>query len=401
VLPLPRGSPAARRRRGRNLPAMPRPRPGPRPRPRLPLARRLLARDRARLALTVLGVALTVALVLFLLTVYQGAREEANAYVASRPVDVWVSHRSATSLVRSASFLPADLGRGLETLPGVRRASPLLRGLVAATVGGEPVTLFLLGVHPDAPATRPETAAGRPSPGPGELVVDRAFAARYGLGVGDTVAFGDDGYRVAGLSRGTNAIVVHVAFATLPDAQRLLGLEGVVSHFLVEADPGVPAAVVADTLAARFDELSSVPAEHFALANLREIESGILPLLASVAAFGALAGGAVLALLLYGAVAERRVDYAVLKAIGAGERQVTALVLRQAALAVGAGLAGGALLLVLSAPLFRRLVPEIAFGFAPWIAVVTVGGATLLGLAAAWLPVRRLRRVWPAEAFRP
>lgn len=370
-------------------------------RSRVPLARRMLARDRARLALTVAGVAVTVALVLFLLTVYQGAREEANAYVASRPVDVWVSHRSATSLVRSASFLPEDLGRGLETLPGVERATPLLRGLVAATAGGEPVTLFLLGVDPAAPATRPEAAAGRDAPRAGELVVDRAFAARYGLGVGDTVRFGDEGFRVAGLSRGTNALVVHVAFATLGDAQRLLGLDGVVSHFLVEADPGIPASVVADTLTRRFEELSSVPADRFVLANLREIEQGILPLLGAVATFGALAGAAFLALLLYGGVAERQVDYAVLKAIGASERQVSALVLRQAGLAVLSGLVAGAFLFLLATPVFHRLVPEITFGLAPWIVATTAGTAVVLGLAAAWLPIRRLRRVWPAEAFRP
>lgn len=361
----------------------------------------MLAHDRARLAVTVAGVAIVVALVLFLQTVYQGAREEANAYVASRPVDVWVSHAGATNLVRSASFVPASLGAGLETLPGVARASPLLRGIASAEIDGEPVTFFLLGIDPDAPATRPDVATGRASPAPGEVVVDRVLARRHGLSVGDTLRLLGEPFRVAGLGEGTNALVTSLLFATLADARRLLGLEDVVSHFLVEAEPGVPADVVADTLTRRFDELSSVVAERFVLANMREIESGVVPLLWAVATFGALAGGALLTLLLYGGVVERRADYAVLKAIGASQRQVDGLVLRQAALAVAAGLAAGALLFAVAAPLFQRLVPEIAYGFAPWIGWATAGVAALLGLAAAWLPIRRLRSIWPGEAFRP
>ncbi len=361
----------------------------------------MLVDDRTRFSVTVAGVAIVVALVLFLFAIYQGAREEANAYVASRPVDVWVSRHSTTNLLRSASFLPENLGRGLEILPGIERATPLLRGIGSADMNGQPVTFFLLGIDPSAPATRPTVSAGRATPGPGEVVIDRVFARKHHLGVGDTLAVQGEPFRVAGISEGTNAVVVQFVFTTIADAQRLLGLEGAVSHFLVEAERGVPAEVVADSLGRRFDELSSVPAERFVGANQREIESGVVPLLWAVAVFGALAGGALLTLLLFGGVVEQRADYAVLKAIGASQRQVDGLVLRQAALAVAAGLAAGGLLFALAAPLFQHLVPEIAYGFAPWIAWTTAGAAALLGLAAAWLPIRRLRTIWPGEAFRP
>lgn len=367
----------------------------------VPIGRRMLAHDRTRLALTVAGVAVVVALVLFLLTVHEGAREEANAYVASRPVDVWVSRAGATNLVRSASFLPASLGRGLETLPGVARATPLLRGIATAEITGEPVTFFLLGVDPDDPATRPDRASGRASPAPGEVVVDRVLARRHGLDVGDTLRIAGEPFRVAGLSEGTNAVVTSLLFATLEDARRVLGLEDVTSHYLVRAEPGVPAAVVADTLSRRFDELSAVVADRFVAANLREIESGVLPLLGAVTAFGTLAAAAVLSLLLYGGVVERRADYAVLKAIGADQRRVAGLVLRQAALAVAAGVVAGGLLYAIAAPLFRLAVPEVAYGFAVWMGAAIGAGAAALGLVAAWLPVRRLRSIWPGEAFRP
>lgn len=368
---------------------------------RVPLARRMLARDRARFSLTVAGVGVAVALVLFLFTVYQGALDEGDAYVASRPVDVWVSNRSSTSLVRSGSFLPASLGIGLETLPGVRRAAPLLRGIATTQIDGEPTTLFLLGIDPGEPVTRPDVVAGRADPGPGEVVVDRALARRHDLEVGDTLRLQEEPFRVAGLSRRTNLVVAGLVFVPLPDAQRLLGLEGAVSHFLVQADPGVPPAVVADTLAERFDELSAVTAARFVRANRLEIRNGVVPLLRAVTLFGALAGCAALTLLLYGGVVERRVDYAVLKAIGARQRDLVRLVLAQAAWAVLAGLAAGVALYGLLAPAFARLVPEIAYGFAPWIAWGTALAAAALGLAAAWLPIHRLRSVWPGEAFRP
>jgi putative ABC transport system permease protein len=367
----------------------------------VPLVRRLLRHDRVRFALTAGGVGLTVALMLLLFSLYEGVRREANGYVATRAADAWVCHRNSTNLVRSSSYMVANVADELRRTPGVARVSPVLRVIASTRIGGRSATFFILGIDPAEPATAPRTVAGSALPGPGELVLDRAFAAKHGLRPGDTLRVQDRTFRVAGLSTGTNAVITQFGFATLADAQQLLGFQGIVSFWLVEGAPGTDPARLVEALRAAHPRLNVFSAGDFARNNLEELRTGLLPLVASVAVFGTLVGAALLTLLLYGSVRERRTDYALLEAIGAGHGFVEAIVLRQAAAAAVAGLLAGALVAAAAGPLIRLFAPEVVFAVRPWIALTVTGLTGALGLLAAWLPVRGLRRIYPAEAFRP
>ncbi len=368
---------------------------------RVPVGRRMLVHDRARFGLTVAGVGMTVGLVLFLFTVYQGALLEGNGYVAARPVDAWVMHRNSTNLVRSVSYMQEEMAEGLRTIPGVGRVDPLLRVIASTRIRGRRATFFILGIDPRADATRPTVVAGQPTPEPGTLLVDRALAARYGLTMGDSIEVQGLTFRVGGLTSGTNALVTQFAFATLPDAQRLLGFEGIVSYLLVQATSGTTARTVTDTLRARFDELNTFTQAEFSANNVAEMRTGVLPLLWTLTVFGVVVGGVILSLLLYGGVLERREDYALLKAVGAGSRWVDGLVLRQAFFTVVCGLGAGVLVYACAALVARSVMPEIAFAAGPWTVPATVLGALVLGMLAAWLPLWKLRRVYPGEVFRP
>lgn len=367
----------------------------------LPVARRMLTRDGLRSLVTIGGVAVSVALPLLLFSVYAGARSEGNAWVASRPADAWVLHANSRNLVRSVSYLPGSLVDGLPTVPGVERVAPLLRVIASTVIGGRQVTFFVLGIEPGELLTLPEVVEGRAEPGPGEMLLDRTLARKHGLEVGDELAIQGITFRVAGLTAGTNAVVTQFAFATLADAQRLLGFEDIVSYFLVEASPGVSPGVVTDTLRRRFDELNTFTQADFSQNNLDEMRTGVTPLLGAVTLFGAVSGAAILTLLLYGSVLERRVDYALLKAIGAGQGWVDRLILRQALVVVAAGIGGGLALYTVSVPLLRVLVPELATQLEPATVAFTGMGALVLGALASWFPIRRLRDVYPGEVFRP
>jgi len=134
--------------------------------------------------------------------------------------------------------------------------------------------------------------------------------------------------------------------------------------------------------------------------NLDEMRSGLLPVLATVATFGGLIGVAVLALLLYGAVIERREDYALLKALGAGRLALRYLVLRQAIVAVTGGFIIGLLAYAALIPVVVRVVPQLAVSLSPLAVAGTFGISLVMGMCGAWLPVARLHRIYPAEVFR-
>jgi len=127
---------------------------------------------------------------------------------------------------------------------------------------------------------------------------------------------------------------------------------------------------------------------------------GVLPVFAAIGVFGALLGGLIVALMLYGSVLERREDYAMLKAIGASDRYLAGLVIRQALLASTLGFVWGALLAGMATPLLKRLVPELSLRYTWQAALAILAGAVIVGALAAVIPLRVLRRVYPAEVFR-
>lgn len=370
---------------------------------RVPLGWRLLSANRVRLVLTAAGVGLAVALVLFLTGVYGGVETESNAYVASRPVDVWVAQNNTTNLVRSTSFLSAlwiDIVR--EDSPSTASVAPLLRLITTMTVRGRTFTPLICGIDPEAGATRPALVGGSGRLRRGEIVVDRALARRADLSLGDVVLVQGREHRVSGISAGTNIIVSQLAFLGLEDAKELLPpqFRGAVSFLLVRGKPGVGRRALKDEIRGVVPELNVFTAEEFTRQNLDELRAGLLPILATVALFGTAVAAALVALLLYGTVLEQRETFALLKAVGSPGGFVRRLVLRQGLAAASCGFALGTVVYVASGPLLKALVPVLALSL-PWPALVLSAAASLAaGAAGAWLPLASLERIYPGEVFR-
>jgi putative ABC transport system permease protein len=367
---------------------------------RVPLGWRLVSRDGVRFVVTVAGVGCAVLLMLFLAGVYGGVKTESNGYVTQRPVQVWLAHGNTTNLIRSSSFLSGSWTRPLEDTEGVASVSSLLRLITTLTIHGRVFTAFVCGIDPASAVTRPTLVSGSGSLGPGEIIVDRALARRAGLRVGDSLRVQGRPYRVSGLSTGTNVVISQFTFINLVDAQDLLGFPGVVSFYLVRGLPGVTPEDLAGRLKESAPELNVFTADRFIRNNLDEMRTGLLPILATVALFGGLVGTAVLTLLLYGSILERREIYALLKAIGAHRGYVRALVLRQALAAVLCGLLFAGAGYAVALPLVGRLVPVLAMSLSLPAVVLITGISLLIGAAGAWLPLAKLERIYPAEVFR-
>lgn len=368
----------------------------------MPLGWRLISRDWVRFAVTVSGTAAALSLMLFLVGVYDGVKNESNDYVASRPVAAWVAQGSTTNLIRGTSFLNEGWHDMIMTSPVVESAAPLLRVVVPVSVRGTLHTVFICAVDPDAPATRPSLVEGRADLRAGEMVIDRAFGRHVGLGIGGVVTLQHHDFWVVGLSAGTNAVLTQFTFIRLADAQELLpaGLQHIVSFYLVAGRPGLsPDAVVAD-LRERIPELSVFSAKDFAQNNLDELRSSLLPILFTVAAFGVAIGVTVLTLLLYSAVLERREDYALLKALGTSRRHLRRLVFAQCLFTVAWGFLVGVGLCGIVRPLLGWAVPVLVLSFSARAAGLIALVALAMGAVGAWLPMSKLERIYPAEVFR-
>lgn len=367
----------------------------------IPVGRRLLLRNRGGWIVTVSGIAATVALVLFLFAVHDGAKDGSTRYVRTAAVDIWISQRNADNILKSSSFLDASLTAKIARTEGVKLASPLARLITKADIRGRrSSTLFVLAFDPATQVGAPATVLeGTADLEPGEIVLDRAFLETYDLAIGRTLDLQGKRFRIAGISEGTNALVAQFGFARLDDAEQLLGLDGIASFIVLRLHDPADHAAVARRLRAAFPDLAIHEAADFVRFHEEEVEAGILPVFFTAAAFAAVVCAFIVALMLYNSVLERREDYATLKALGASQRYLMRIVVGQALLVTGAGCLLGGLIVVALTPILGEVVPALAVLYTPWLLIV-VPCVLLIGVFAAAAPVRMLRRIYPAEVFR-
>jgi putative ABC transport system permease protein len=346
-------------------------------------------------------VALCVVLILFLLGIYKGVSVGSVEYVRSSDVDLWVLQLHATNILRCTSLLTPEHGTALKEIPGVKSVSPVLFILASVTLPEGPATLFLTGYDPKSGRGGPPAILkGRNITRSGEIVLDRSFAAKHHINIGDTLPVKNDTLVVVGLSKGTNMFVIQYAFITLADAHRIIGLAGIVTCYLVKVTPGADQKSVTSEIEAKLPDVSVFGRTKFLENNIREMESGILPLLFVVAVIGSVVLMAILSLILSINVLERRKDFAIMKALGSPGGFIPGLVVIQALILSVSGLAVGIGLFFPLMEFVEKLSPEVSVLTSPIQISVVVVSVMVISLISSILPNRKLKKVYPLEAFK-
>ncbi|HWP59597.1 MAG TPA: ABC transporter permease [Candidatus Acidoferrales bacterium] len=361
---------------------------------------RILRSQPLRLALTISGVALCIVLMLFLFATYNGVAKGSVEYIQKNPADLWVLQRNAWNILRGSSLLSAEHGEIIETVSGVESASPILLLLSAVEKDSEVATVFLTGFEPKTGVGGPPQLVDGVSVGnDDEIVLDRAFAAKFNFKIGDQVRIQDHTLKVVGFSTGTNAFVIQYAFVTLRQAQSLVGFPGLVTCYLVRIHKGTQPRSVAAAIRDRLGGVEVYEHEQFLQNNIREMQTGLLPFLYTVAAIGAIVLTAILSLLLSINILERRKDFAILKTLGAPSGFLPRLVMEQAFLIVAAA---GILALIVFFPLtslIEKLAPEITAQSSAGQIAAVLAAAAAISVLSSFISMQRLRRIYPLEAF--
>jgi putative ABC transport system permease protein len=360
----------------------------------------MIQREGTRFAITIAGVGMAIVLMLFLLALFDGVRTEANGWVASRPIDAWVATTNTTNFIKASSFLPGRLLDSLREEPGVAEVTPLLRLITLLDTGPKQYTAIVVGIDPASAAGRPDVLEGTSKLESNGIILDWALARRMHVRLNDSLTILTRTFHVTGISHGTNSVLTQYAFVTIDDANTLLGFPEVVSYYLVRAAPGMPAPELIQRLRDRDLHVAVLSQDTFAANNMDEMRGGLIPILSAVAVLGGIVAVAVLTLLLYGSVLERREDYALLKAIGAPSRTLAAIMFRQALAAVSGGLVVGVIAYLVAVPIAAALAPAVPLALSIRTVVVVASGALVTGALGALLPLVRVARILPAEVFR-
>jgi len=365
----------------------------------VPVARRQLLAEPAKLAVTLVAVAAAVALVLLLGGLRRGMGEQVTLYV-DRQAPVLVAQGGARNFLSQTSVLPESLGASLERVPGVAEAAPISQQYAMLRLHGRPVLALLIGYDPGRPGGPWKLAAGRAPRANGELVLDRVLASEHGLGVGSLLGYRGARLRIVGLSSGTSGFMTPLAFATRATVNALGRLPGTAGFFLVRPAPGVGAELVADRIERAVSGVSALTRGEVAANDRRQFVDPFSAPLAAMVAIAFAVAILVIGLAVYSSTAERSREYATLKALGLRRGALFRLVGAQGtALALG-GTALGVALALAAARGVSSFAPKYLIAISGGSVAAIAAGALAMALLAALVPARLLARLDPASAFR-
>lgn len=354
-----------------------------------------------RLTLTITGLALCILLMLFLLSVYRSVADGSVEYIRKNQTDLWVLQNNAWNILRGSSILTTAHGMVLREIPGVKSASPILLLLSGIRKNGESATVFLTGYDPQSHlGGPPKIIEGRSLEGDDEIVLDKAFAAKHGYKVGDEVHIKDQTLRVVGISTGTNAFAIQYAFVSLQRAQSLIGYPTIVTCYLVKVKDGFNRSEVANQIREELPDLEVYDHETFLQNNIREMESGFLPFLWTIAVLGAVVLTAILSLLLSIHILEHRKDFAVLKVIGSPAGFLPRVVMKQALLMSSMSTAAALALFYPLVSIVEKITPEVSTTTTLDQIIIVAVSACILSIISSLISIHRLKTIYPLEAFK-
>lgn len=362
------------------------------------LARRNLFRDRTRFALSVLGVAVSIGLILLLAGYRSGVYQQSTAYLDNTPGTVVVAERGIRDFLGTASILPPGVDDAARQSAAVDRVIPVVSQFVIFERHSRKDGFFLIGYEPEAGGGPWRLVQGREPETDDELVIDRVTANEHEIAIGDQLRVLDRDMTVIGLSDETTFWAGSMAFARITTLESLLRAPGLRSFLLVSPVAGVSPAVLIQQLDLAGTE---VLLKRQVVANDRQLMARVydapIGMMVGIAFF---VGVLVVGLVIYTATIERRREYGAVKAIGARNRTLYGVVATQALIAAlagtlaGVGLAygGGAVLMALR-PAFLVVIDPTAVG-------VVLASSLVMALMAALIPARAMAGLEPAEVFR-
>ena len=361
---------------------------------RVPLARRHLFAEPRRLAAAVSGVGLALMLILLLDGLWAGVQDQVTMYIDNAGADLYVAERGSRNFLAGASTIPVEVADDAAADPDVEWATPV-RGLFSILdLHGKKVPAYMVGSVPGRPGGAWSMKTGRAPRALNEVVVGDLIQRRHGVEPGDRIEILGRPFGVVGVADASTFMTSFV-FITHEASDELLQTPGTTSFVLVRTDR--PAAV-RERLAAGGAYAVLDPSQ------LRESDRSVF-----TRAFGAplrvmrlvafAAGTLIIALTAFTSIAERRREYGIIKAMGAGLGRLVSVALGQTLMLAVLGLAAGAIFLVGGRQIIEWTRPQFLIVITAGSVARTVVVALLMGTLAAVLPARRLASLDPASAY--
>lgn len=322
--------------------------------------------------------------------------------------DIWVVD-SKTDNVNQLGRLDVRVLRGVQGIPGIREAFPLIiTGASCNYENGTSGAITLLGIdenHVQALVGKEKIRAGNVA----DLKTDGAISAEYfevkNLGgkvdIGTNLEINGKRAFFALQTKGFRGFGSSFCLTTIERARYFTNQPSTsISAVLVNVEKPEEAENIVRHINQSIPGVRAWTSEKLAESSIRKIlaSSGIALSTGTLIIFALIAGFFIIGLTMYSSALDRIKDYGTFKAIGAGNRYISALILTQAMLFTVTGFTLGLLLL----QGFRTGVAEsgLIFSLSPLALTGMFAAIATISLSGASFALMRIRSVEPAAVFR-
>jgi putative ABC transport system permease protein len=370
------------------------------------IARKNLFHDKIRFVVALAGIAFAVVLITVQLGVYLAFRSNVSVLIDHTKADIWITAHGLENFDFGRPFSEKKLYE-VRTAPGIAWAEKYLLAFgYWKTPGGSQETVQMVGFDPETMVGAPwDVVKGNPQDVKyfNSVFYDEAETNRLGnLGVGAETEINSHKVRIAGITRGARSFIQSpYIFTSFKNALNLSFInKGNTVYVLVKVAPGYSVAEVKRRLQETVKDVDVFTAPEFSkkTQDYWMINTGTGVALLAVAMMGVVIGTVIVANTIYTSTTEHLKEFGTLKAIGASNWDLYAIIIEQALINSVIGFAVGMAVsyLVIQAMKHGHLPILLPLPVLMGIFVLTV----MMCLWSSVLSIYKVTQIDPALVFK-
>jgi len=370
------------------------------------LAWRNLFHDKVRFSVTLTGIVFAIVLIIVQIGLFLGFSTATTAVIDHSGADLWIGSKHVPYIETGAAFSERKLYPVLAT-PGVQTATKyVVRWSQWKRADGSNEGVLIVGFNPDQPLGGPwNIVAGSVAAlkAPDAVMIDTFYQQKLQVThLGQVVEIDGRRARVVGFTQGIRSFTTSpYVFTTFKNGQNYAQLrEDQTIYILVKAVPGTEIAALKRRLAALDKDVDVFTTAEFSRRTrfywMFTTGAGIAVLLAAL--MGLVVGVVVVAQTIYATTMDHLREFGTLKAMGASNRYIYRVILKQAVLSA---VIGYAVALVVSVFVVRGSESGGAAILFPWeLGAVMFFVALAMCIGASVVSINKVTKLDPAMVFK-
>jgi putative ABC transport system permease protein len=351
----------------------------------------------ARTAVSVLGIAVGVLLIVFTVGLSNGTMRERGRREANVGAEIFFRAGGSIGLSGSEALnLPVALKSEIERSEGVQTAITLGQNSVAAednNTGNRLIDGINFAEY--APVAGLQIIEGRAlADADNEAIIDTGFQKQKKYKLGDKIKLWERAFTIVGTYEPAAGARVKIPLVVM---QNQLGGEGKVSAFLVKIKPGLKAEEVAERLQNKFPNNQIILTSQLEELYMQGIPA-LNVFLDVIIGVAAIISALVILLTMYTTVTERTRQIGIMKSLGMSNLKIAWTIAQEAVLISFCGIVSGVLLTVILRFLLTRVTTlEVEISL-PVLSITMVVGL-IGGVLGALYPALKAARLDAVEAL--